>query len=89
MIREIIHYDAPVLRAKGRLVGEITPEIRKLIADMFATMRHARGVGLAAQQVGEAIQVAVIRHHRSQGTPEQDVDQGGSRSIPRRTCRSC
>ena len=60
MIREIVHYDAPVLRAKGRPVGEITPAIRALVDDLFDTMREARGVGLAAQQIGEAIQVAVI-----------------------------
>ncbi len=60
MIREIVHYDAPVLRAKGREIGAITPEIKSLIQDLFDTMRHARGVGLAAQQIGEALQVAVI-----------------------------
>jgi peptide deformylase len=60
MIREIVHYDAPVLRAKGREIGAITPAIKSLIADLFDTMRHARGVGLAAQQIGEALQVAVI-----------------------------
>ena len=60
MIREIVHYDAPVLRAKGKEVGAITPEIKALIEDLFDTMRAARGVGLAAQQIGEAIQVAVI-----------------------------
>ena len=60
MIREIVHYDAPVLRAKGREVGAVTPEIRKLVDDLFDTMRAARGVGLASQQIGEAIQVAVI-----------------------------
>ncbi len=60
MIREIVHYDAPVLRAKGREVGEITPKIHALIDDLFDTMREARGVGLASQQIGEAIQVAVI-----------------------------
>ena len=60
MIREIVHYDAPVLRAKGKEVGAITPAIKSLIADLFDTMRHARGVGLAAQQIGEALQVAVI-----------------------------
>ena len=37
MIREIVHYDAPVLRAKGKEVGAITPEIRKLIEDLFDT----------------------------------------------------
>ena len=60
MIREIVHYDAPVLRAKGKPVEKITPEIRRLVDDLFDTMREARGVGLAAQQIGEAVQVAVI-----------------------------
>jgi peptide deformylase len=60
MIRPIVHYDAPVLRAKGREVGTITPIVEKLIEDLFDTMREAHGVGLAAQQIGEAIQVAVI-----------------------------
>ena len=60
MIREIVHYDNPILRAKGREVDAITPEIEKLIADLFDTMHHAHGVGLAAQQIGVALQVAVI-----------------------------
>ncbi len=60
MIREIVHYDAPVLRAKGRPVGAITPAVRALVADLFDTMHAARGVGLAAQQIGEAVQLAVI-----------------------------
>jgi peptide deformylase len=60
MIREIVHYDAPILRAKGREVGAITPEIESLITDLFDTMRAARGVGLAAQQIGVALQAAVI-----------------------------
>jgi peptide deformylase len=60
VIREVVHYDAPVLRAKGREVGEITPKIRALVDDLLESMRHARGVGLAAQQIGESVQVAVI-----------------------------
>ena len=60
MIRKIVHYDAPVLREKGRLVGPITPKIRELAADLLESMRSVRGVGLAAQQVGEALQMAVI-----------------------------
>src|ERR1700744_4539784 len=60
MIREIVHYDAPILRAKGKEVDEITPKIESLIADLFDTMHHAHGVGLAAQQIGVALQVAVI-----------------------------
>jgi peptide deformylase len=60
MIREIVHYDAPVLRAKGKEVDPGSPAVHKLIDDLFDTMRKARGVGLAAQQIGEAVQVAVI-----------------------------
>ena len=60
MIREIVHYDAPALRAKGREIGAITPEIKALVEDLLDTMRHARGVGLAAQQIGEAVQLAVV-----------------------------
>ena len=60
MIRPIVHYDAPILRAKGKEVGAITPEVERLIADLFDTMSDAHGVGLAAQQIGVALQVAVI-----------------------------
>ena len=60
MIREIVHYDAPVLRAKGKEVGAITPEIEALVQDLLDSMRAARGVGLASQQIGVALQVAVI-----------------------------
>jgi peptide deformylase len=60
VIHEIVHYDAPVLRAKGHEVGAITPAIIRLVDDLFDTMRHAHGVGLAAQQIGQALQVAVI-----------------------------
>jgi peptide deformylase len=60
MIREIVHYDAPVLRAKGREIGAMTPELEALIEDLLDTMRAARGIGLAAQQIGVAVQLAVI-----------------------------
>ena len=60
MIREIVLYGDPVLRRKGARVETVTPEIRELAEDMIETMRDAHGVGLAAQQVGEAIQLAVV-----------------------------
>ena len=60
MIREIVLYGDPVLRQKGARVESVTPEIRQLAEDMIETMIHAHGVGLAAQQVGEAIQLAVV-----------------------------
>ena len=60
MILEIVKYGHPVLRKKGERIESITPEIKKLIADMFATMEDNHGVGLAAQQVGVAKQLTVI-----------------------------
>jgi peptide deformylase len=60
MILEIRKYGDPVLRAKGREVTEVTDEIRQLAADMLETMRDAHGVGLAAQQVGQPVQLTVI-----------------------------
>jgi peptide deformylase len=60
MILEIVKYGHPVLRAKGSRIEKITPEIEALIADMFETMHAAAGVGLAAQQVGRALQLAVM-----------------------------
>jgi peptide deformylase len=60
MILEIVKYGHPVLRKKGEPIEEITPEIKKLIANMFETMEENHGVGLAAQQVGVARQLTVI-----------------------------
>lgn len=60
MILTITKYGNPVLRQKGARIETVTEEISKLIDDMFETMRAARGVGLAAQQVGKALQLTVI-----------------------------
>jgi peptide deformylase len=56
----VVKYGAPVLRQKGERVGRITPAIKKLAADMLETMNAYKGVGLAAQQVGLAMQLTVI-----------------------------
>src|ERR1700744_4594103 len=60
MILEITKYGNPILRQKGARIEKITPEIKKLIADMFETMHANHGVGLAAQQIGKALQLTVI-----------------------------
>jgi len=60
MILKVVKYGDPVLRKKGARIETITPEIRKLIADMFETMYDYKGVGLAAQQIGQALQLTVI-----------------------------
>ncbi len=60
MVRKIVIYGHPVLREKGARVDEVSDEVRQLASDMIETMNEAEGVGLAAQQVGEALQLAVV-----------------------------
>lgn len=60
MIRKIVFYPDPVLRKVGDRIEEVTPEIRELAEDMIETMYDAHGVGLAAPQIGESLQLAVI-----------------------------
>src|SRR5947208_12899642 len=60
MVLPIVKYGHPVLRQKGERIEKITPEIEQLVADMFDTMHSAAGVGLAAQQIGKALQLTVI-----------------------------
>ena len=60
MILPIVMYGDPRLRQKGARIEKITPEVKRLIDDMFETMYEAAGVGLAAQQVGQALQLTVI-----------------------------
>jgi peptide deformylase len=60
MILPIFQYGDPILRAKGRQIEEIDDRIRELAANMIETMHAAHGVGLAAQQVGEDLQLTVL-----------------------------
>lgn len=59
-IREIRTYPDPVLRNKTARVEKIDSSLDRLIEDMVATMHAAPGVGLAANQVGVPLQLAVI-----------------------------
>jgi peptide deformylase len=60
MILQILEYGDPILRAKGKPVENIDDRIGELAANMIETMHAANGVGLAAQQVGEALQLTVL-----------------------------
>src|SRR5688572_24331844 len=60
MILSIVKFGDPMLRTKGKAIDKITPEIKRLVDDMFETMYDAAGVGLAAQQVGQALQLTII-----------------------------
>ena len=60
MILPVLKFGHPILRQKGVRIDTITPEIRELIANMKETMYAAKGIGLAAQQVGKALQLAIV-----------------------------
>ncbi len=60
MILPIYTYGNAVLRKQAEEIGPDYPELKKLIDDMFETMYHADGVGLAAPQIGLPIRLLVI-----------------------------
>ncbi len=57
---KIVRYGHPVLRQKSAPVGRVTDEVKDLVTRMLPVMREARGVGLAANQIGLARRLAVI-----------------------------
>ena len=60
VIRTILHYPDERLREQGKRVEAFTDEVKQLIDDMAETMYAAPGVGLAATQIGVALQVFVV-----------------------------
>jgi peptide deformylase len=53
-------YGDPILRAKGKPIEAVDDDIRALAESMLETMHAANGIGLAAQQVGRALQLTVL-----------------------------
>lgn len=60
MIRTILHYPDKRLREHGERIEAVTPEVQRLVDDMAETMYAAPGVGLAATQIGEKLQLFII-----------------------------
>ena len=60
MILPILQYGDPILRIKGKPIEDIDAGVRELAANMLDTMHAANGVGLAAQQIGEPLQLTVL-----------------------------
>jgi len=57
----------PVLHSPAARVGEVTDEVRTLVADMYETMDTAPGVGLAAPQVGVPLRIFVYSYEDDEG----------------------
>ncbi|MEN9303676.1 MAG: hypothetical protein RL264_2105 [Bacteroidota bacterium] len=60
MILPIVAYGDPVLKKVAENIDASYPELSNLVADMFETMYHAKGVGLAAPQIGRSIRLFVV-----------------------------
>jgi peptide deformylase len=65
----ILQYADPMLRAKGKRIDDVDHRIRELAQNMIETMQAANGVGLAAQQIGEALQLTVLDVSRVEDRP--------------------
>lgn len=59
-MRQIVTYGNEVLRKKAEPVNEIDQEVKDLVADMIATLKDAKGLGLAAPQVGESKRIFIL-----------------------------
>lgn len=60
MILPILIYNHPILRKKSIEITSSYPKLDKLISNMFETMYHAKGIGLAAPQIGINIRLFII-----------------------------
>ena len=60
MILPVVTFGHDILRQKAKPVAEVTDAVRQLVRDMLESMYAAKGVGLAAEQVGHTESVCVI-----------------------------
>jgi len=75
MILPIYLYGENVLRKKGIFIKERTKEVEELIENMFSTLEHADGVGLAAHQVGKPYKLFIVDYLTS------SLESGGLRQV--------
>ncbi|MFL5752231.1 MAG: peptide deformylase [Bacteroidia bacterium] len=75
MVLPIVVYGDPVLRKVGAEIAKDYEGLDKLIADMFDTMQNAKGVGLAAPQIGKAIRLFVVDTFPFVDDEEEEEDE--------------
>ena len=74
MVYPIVKFGDPVLEREAETVNEFdTPELHKFLADMFESMYAAKGVGLAAPQIGISKKIAVIDCSNGENEAEKIV----------------
>ena len=74
MVLPIVVYGDPVLRKVGEDINKDYPALDTLITDMFETMYKAKGVGLAAPQVGKAIRLFIVDTEPFTESDEEDEE---------------
>ena len=60
MILPVIGYGNPILKRKSKEITGSYPDLKELISNMYDTMYSAKGVGLAAPQIGKSIKIFII-----------------------------
>jgi len=65
-VRPILSFEHPVLREKAKKVSRVDSSIQRLIDDLAETMLDAPGAGLAANQIGVALRVCVVKGDENQ-----------------------
>lgn len=71
---KIVRFNEPILRKKGAKVTAFDAGLAQLAADMVETMHAAEGIGLAAQQIGQAIQLCVVDLRPSEAEFDWEYD---------------
>ena len=74
MILPIVAYGDPVLKKEAEEIDEKYPDLAKLIAEMLDTMYHAKGVGLAAPQIGKSIRLFIVDGSPFADEEDDEVD---------------
>lgn len=74
MVLKIVHYNDTVLRTKGAAVTTFDADLALLARDMVETMHAAAGIGLAAQQIGRALQFCVVDLTNAQRDFDWELD---------------
>ena len=79
MILPVVTFGHDILRQKAKPVAAITDEVRQLVGDLLESMYAAKGVGLAAEQVGRTESVCVIDVPRD---AEKEECREGNAAVP-------
>ena len=74
MALRIVHYNDPVLRAKGDKVTKFDAALAQLASEMIDVMHDAGGIGLAAQQVGKPLQLCVVDLREAEAEFTWEID---------------